>query len=95
MGLRLREGVDPQAIAERFGLADIVDWDRVDRLVGSAHLERSGARIRLTAAGRLVLDHILGEIVARDDARITDVAAKPEWRPEALAEPAQPLLAAS
>jgi oxygen-independent coproporphyrinogen-3 oxidase len=95
MGLRLREGVDPQAIAERFGLADIVDWDRVDRLVGSAHLERSGARIRLTAAGRLVLDHILGEIVARDHARITDAAAKLEWRPESLAEPAQPLLAAS
>ena len=95
MGLRLREGVDPQAIAERFGLAGIVDWDRVDRLVGSGHLERSGAQIRLTAAGRLVLDHILGEIVARDDARITDVAAKPERRPESLAEPAQPLLAAS
>ena len=62
MGLRLREGIDPQAIADRFGLPAIVDWNRVDRLVGSGHLERAGSRIALTPAGRLLLDHILGEI---------------------------------
>ena len=62
MGLRLREGVDAGAIAERFGLEPVVDWTRVDRLVRSGHLEREGTRIALTAAGRLVLDHILGEI---------------------------------
>jgi putative oxygen-independent coproporphyrinogen III oxidase len=64
MGLRLREGVDAAAIAGRFGLSSIVDWDRVERLVGSGHLEREGTRIALTARGRLLLDHILGEIAA-------------------------------
>jgi len=64
MGLRLREGVDADAIARRFGLESIVDWSRVDRLDRSGHLEREGTRIALTAEGRLVLDHILGEIAA-------------------------------
>jgi oxygen-independent coproporphyrinogen-3 oxidase len=64
MGLRLREGVDAEAIADRFGRATIVDWGRVDRLVGSGHLERNGARLNLTPSGRLLLDHILGEIAA-------------------------------
>jgi len=64
MGLRLREGVDAGAIAERFGLASVVDWTRIERLVRSGHLEPDGARITLTAAGRLLLDHILGEIAA-------------------------------
>jgi putative oxygen-independent coproporphyrinogen III oxidase len=64
MGLRVRQGADAEAIAERFGLASIVDWKRVDRLVGSGHIERNGARIALTAPGRLLLDHILGEIAA-------------------------------
>ena len=64
MGLRLREGVDAQAIAERFGLRSVVDWKRVDRLVRSGHLERDSSRVRLTSKGRLVLDHILGEIAA-------------------------------
>jgi oxygen-independent coproporphyrinogen-3 oxidase len=66
MGLRLREGVDAQAIAERFGLSTLVDWSRVDRLVGSGHLTSAGGRIALTGAGRLLLDHILGEIAASD-----------------------------
>jgi len=62
MGLRLGEGVDAAAIARRFGLDRIADWARVDRLVDSGHLRRSEDRIALTARGRLVLDHILGEI---------------------------------
>jgi oxygen-independent coproporphyrinogen-3 oxidase len=64
MGLRLREGVDPDAIAERFGLPAIVDWNRIDRLVRSGHIMRLGPRIALSSAGRLLLDHILGEIAA-------------------------------
>jgi oxygen-independent coproporphyrinogen-3 oxidase len=64
MGLRLREGIDAGAIAERFGLPSLVDWTRVDRLVASGHLQREGTRIALTARGRLLLDHILGEIAA-------------------------------
>jgi oxygen-independent coproporphyrinogen-3 oxidase len=62
MGLRLREGVDAIAIADRFGLSATLDWARVDRLVASGHLTRDGSRIALTSRGRLVLDHILGEI---------------------------------
>ena len=62
MGLRLREGVDAGRIAERFGLESVVDWKRVERLERSGHLEREGMCIALTSAGRLVLDHILGEI---------------------------------
>ena len=62
MGLRLSEGIDPHQIANRFGLAEIVDWNRIERLVGSGHLTRNGTRIALTAQGRLLLDHILGEI---------------------------------
>ena len=62
MGLRLREGIDAAILADRFGLPAIVDWDRVERLESSGHLQRNGARIALTAAGRLLLDHILGEI---------------------------------
>jgi oxygen-independent coproporphyrinogen-3 oxidase len=64
MGLRLREGVDAGAVAQRFGLESVVDWIRVERLQQSGHLEREGTRIALTPTGRLVLDHILGEIAA-------------------------------
>jgi oxygen-independent coproporphyrinogen-3 oxidase len=64
MGLRLREGIDATTMAERFGLMSIVDWERVERLVASGHVQRDGTRISLTAAGRLLLDHILGEIAA-------------------------------
>jgi oxygen-independent coproporphyrinogen-3 oxidase len=64
MGLRLSEGLDPGAIAARFGLDAIVDWTKVDRLAASGHLIRDESRIALTPAGRLVLDHILAEISA-------------------------------
>ncbi|MBA3510965.1 radical SAM family heme chaperone HemW [Sphingomonas sp.] len=62
MGLRLAEGIDAGAIANRFGLDSIVDWRAVDRLIRSGHLVRSGERIATTAAGRLVLDRILAEV---------------------------------
>jgi putative oxygen-independent coproporphyrinogen III oxidase len=64
MGLRLAEGIDADAIGRRFALGDIANWARVDRLVGSGHLNRNGQRISLTAKGRLLLDTILGEIAA-------------------------------
>jgi oxygen-independent coproporphyrinogen-3 oxidase len=63
MGLRVREGIDADALEKRFGQA-IVDRARVGRLVESGHLEKDGARIALTASGRLVLDRILAEIAA-------------------------------
>jgi oxygen-independent coproporphyrinogen-3 oxidase len=64
MGLRLGEGIDPDAIARRFGLASIVDWTKVEQLVTSGHLIRNGRRIALTDAGRLLLDYILAEVSA-------------------------------
>lgn len=64
MGLRLSEGVPVEEIAERFDLPAIVDWSRVERLENSEYLRSANGRIALTAKGRLVLDHILGEIAA-------------------------------
>ncbi|MFL6724965.1 MAG: radical SAM family heme chaperone HemW [Sphingomicrobium sp.] len=74
MGLRLREGIDALSIAKRFGLTNVVDFRRVDRLVGSGHLTRDQARIAPTARGRLVLDYILGEIALADEPRALAVA---------------------
>ena len=56
---------DAAAVAERFGLASVVDWSRVERLVRSGHLTSDGRQITVTSRGRLLLDHILGEIAAR------------------------------
>jgi oxygen-independent coproporphyrinogen-3 oxidase len=66
MGLRLRDGIDAEAIADRFALSSVVDWRRVDRLVRSGHLTRSESRIALAPGGRLQLEPILGEIVAEE-----------------------------
>ena len=74
MGLRLGEGIDAAAIARRFGLSEIVDWPKVDRLVASGHLARDASRIALTPSGRLLLDYILGEIAL--SAPISAVAAE-------------------
>ncbi len=60
MGLRLAEGIDPQAIAARFGLARLLDARAVERLVASGHLAWSAGRLRTTSAGRILLDTILG-----------------------------------
>jgi putative oxygen-independent coproporphyrinogen III oxidase len=68
MGLRLVEGIDADAIAQRLGTSAIVNWRKVDRLVASGHLARDGGRIAVTAAGRLLLDTILAEISAEADA---------------------------
>jgi coproporphyrinogen III oxidase-like Fe-S oxidoreductase len=62
MGLRLAEGIDAGAIADRFGLDSIVNWAAVDGLVGSGHLTREDSRIAVTPAGRLVLDRLLAEV---------------------------------
>ena len=64
MGLRLAEGIDPSALAERLGSGPIVDHSSVDRLAGLGLIERDGPLIRTTTAGRLLLDSILAEIAA-------------------------------
>jgi oxygen-independent coproporphyrinogen-3 oxidase len=89
MGLRLREGIDADAIAQRFGLPLVVDWPRVERLVLSGHLTRNGSRLALTANGRLVLDHILGEIAAAAPSALEFARKAPATRPP------QPALASS
>jgi oxygen-independent coproporphyrinogen-3 oxidase len=80
MGLRLSEGIDAGAIAQRCGLSSIVDWPRVDRLVGLGHLSRDGERIAVTPTGRLLLEAILGEIAA------TPISEAAEPLPESPAE---------
>jgi len=62
MGLRLAEGIKPDTLAERLEVGRIVDDRAVDRLIGHDLLERDGATLRTTAAGRLLLDSILAEI---------------------------------
>ena len=64
MGLRLAEGIDPQALAARVGVDRLVDDAVVDRLAAHGLLERTGPRLATTPAGRLLLDSILAEIAA-------------------------------
>ena len=64
MGLRLAEGIDAEALAERLRVRSIVAGEAVDRLIGFGLLERVADRLRTTRAGRLVLDSILAEIAA-------------------------------
>ena len=85
MGLRLSEGIDAEAIASRFGLGSIVDWSKVDRLVQSGHLTRSGARIAATRRGRLLLDAILGEIAVAEPIAASEAAAPLEPRAASIA----------
>ena len=63
MGLRLSEGVDPQAMKQRFG-KPVVDEAAVSRLIGSGHLKLEGDRLCTTPSGRLLLDRVLVEIAA-------------------------------
>jgi oxygen-independent coproporphyrinogen-3 oxidase len=82
MGLRLREGLDAGAIAKRFGLGSLVDWEKVAGLERIGYLKRNGSRIAVTASGRLLLDTILGEIAA--------VEPKASAAPDPLVLPARP-----
>jgi putative oxygen-independent coproporphyrinogen III oxidase len=65
MGLRLHEGVDLGRIAARSGIAQhqLVSHDQVARLERHGLIVTNGNHLRVTPAGILLLDHILGEIV--------------------------------
>jgi oxygen-independent coproporphyrinogen-3 oxidase len=63
MGLRLAEGIDPDALAERFGRA-LIDEEATRRLQQLGLVERSPGRLRVTPPGRLLLDRILAEVAA-------------------------------
>ena len=66
MGLRLAEGVDLERIAALSGLAvaNLVDGNAVARLSAHGLVAQSGQNLRIEAAGMLLLDAILPEIVA-------------------------------
>ncbi|HWJ69691.1 MAG TPA: radical SAM family heme chaperone HemW [Sphingobium sp.] len=66
MGLRLAQGVDLTDLAARTGAPRdaLVDEVAIARLVAGGLLHRTGERIAVTAAGMLLLDGILAEIVA-------------------------------
>ena len=64
MGLRLSKGIAPAELADRLAVDRLIDEEAVQRLTGHGLLEWSGARLRTTAAGRLLLDSILAEIAA-------------------------------
>jgi oxygen-independent coproporphyrinogen-3 oxidase len=61
MGLRLAEGLDPEALEQRFEVP-VVDWTAVGRYSDEGLLERENGRIRTTPKGRLVLDSLLAAI---------------------------------
>ena len=62
MALRLTEGADLDRYGRLAGAP--VAAERVERLVASGHLVRRGARIAATAEGRIVLNAVLGELLA-------------------------------
>ena len=65
MGLRLGEGVDLDGLSRRFGdLSRYIDMTAHDRLVRDGLVERAAGRLRVTAPGRLVLNRILGMLLA-------------------------------
>ncbi|HUD93123.1 radical SAM family heme chaperone HemW [Sphingobium sp.] len=65
MGLRLAEGVDLDRIAalSGIGIAQLVDERTIDQLIDIGLLHRKGAKLQVAAAGMLLLDAILPEIV--------------------------------
>lgn len=68
MGLRLAEGVDPAALAERFGLptASILDGERTALMERLGFIERAEGRLRVLPRGMIVLDSLIAEIVGPD-----------------------------
>jgi oxygen-independent coproporphyrinogen-3 oxidase len=66
MGLRLAEGIDTAALAARFGLAKspLVDPAAEARMAAIGMVAREGPRLTVTPQGMLVLDALLGELVA-------------------------------
>ena len=68
MGLRLAEGVNVTALADRFGdLSGLIDMAARDRLVQDGLLMTEAGYLRVTPPGRLVLNRILAELLAAGD----------------------------
>jgi len=65
MGLRLREGIDPAALARRFGIAeaDLLDAGKLAFYARQGLVWHDGPRLGITASGMPLLDALLGEMV--------------------------------
>jgi oxygen-independent coproporphyrinogen-3 oxidase len=65
MGLRLREGIDPDILAQRFGFApgSMIDPDRLAFYHGLGLVWREGDRLGVTPQGMPLLDALLAELV--------------------------------
>jgi putative oxygen-independent coproporphyrinogen III oxidase len=72
MGLRLREGVDISALADRFSIdsADLLDSKAVDKLEELGFIHRDMWKISVTPQGFPLLDAILPQIVAIEPASV-------------------------
>ena len=64
MGLRLAEGIAPDALARRLGIERLVDEAAVARVASLGLVERTPDRLTVTPPGRLLLDRILAEVAA-------------------------------
>ena len=65
MGLRLTEGIEPEALAARFGFApdDLISPSKRDLYVKLGHLAKDGPRLRVTEQGAPLLEALLAELV--------------------------------
>lgn len=64
LGLRLREGVDLGALARRYGIDPEVRFRAAwERARDAALIERDGARVALTAAGRVRSNELFAELI--------------------------------
>ncbi|RVQ69107.1 coproporphyrinogen III oxidase [Croceicoccus ponticola] len=68
MGLRLGEGVDPSALAARFGITEncLLDAERTKLVEQLGFVTRENGRLRVTGRGMVVLDSLIAEIVGPD-----------------------------
>lgn len=68
MGLRLAEGINPAALAARFGLTEnaLIDRQRAHLLEQLGFLASEGDRLRVTGRGMVVLDSLIAEVVGPD-----------------------------
>ncbi|GGD63849.1 radical SAM family heme chaperone HemW [Croceicoccus mobilis] len=66
MGLRLTEGVDLAAMGQRFGIAPdaLIDGRKAALYADLGFVERDGSHVTVTESGMVLLDSLLGELVA-------------------------------
>ena len=63
MGLRLREGVDPEVLAARFGISEVIEPAKLALYESLGLAWRRDGRIGVSPQGMPVLDALLGELV--------------------------------